>query len=238
MSGPKNKSVPLKAKGLSKRLFSERVLEARTALKRSQEDVVEAIGSSKGYLSNIENGYSYPSLDRAVALANTLGVSLDYLCGREEYLNNKPITMGDIARVLSVLPFLDGIDCKIVDADVAPDSSAQTSEKKSTKKKRVALIKVEKKPLNKFLDTYERRLTYRIKYADFVKWREEALAKLDAIAAWEKRDVEKWNQHVDPGESWTFPEEKFKPLIWNRSFPYVPKDTGNDMIGKTDSVGE
>lgn len=204
-------------------VFGKRVREARKNKGWNQIDLaLEVFRSEGGYVSDVERGKLTPSFDVVVSMADKLGVSLDYLCGREEYMNNKPITMGDVARVFMLLPFLDGIECEVVDADVVQNNTA--GEKKSTKKKRVAVIRVGKKPLNKFLDKYGKKLEYRMKYPEFVEWREKELEKLDAIPVWESRDLEKWRKQVDPSDSWSFPEEKFKPLIWNRNFPYLPKN--------------
>ena len=219
--------------------FGKRIRKARKGQDFTQKELAEMTWKNRegSYISNFETDRNATTLDGAVEIANALGVSLDYLCCRDDFIK-RPITMGDIARVLLLLPFLSGIDYEVVDEYINSDSSAQDSGNTSTKKKRVAFIKVKKKPLNKFLDEYWRKLTYRTKYSDFVKWMETSLAELDTIPAWEKRDEIKWDQHVNPRESWTFPEEKFKPLIWNWNFPDIPKGVGNDMSEKTNSAGE
>ena len=40
------------------------------------------IGSTRGTISNFENGYKKPSLDILVRLADYFNVSIDYLIGR------------------------------------------------------------------------------------------------------------------------------------------------------------
>ena len=67
------------------KLFSERLKAARTAKHISQADLAKAVGVSAATISSYEtvNGAKIPSLDKAEAIANELGVSLDWLCGHE-----------------------------------------------------------------------------------------------------------------------------------------------------------
>jgi transcriptional regulator with XRE-family HTH domain len=67
--------------GLAKRLQLLRLQKGVT-----QNVVALNIGLGRtGYLS-IESGHTYPSVQVLVALADYFKVSLDYLCGRDNYL--------------------------------------------------------------------------------------------------------------------------------------------------------
>jgi len=50
----------------------------------SLQTLGEKLNSSKGTLSNIENGVKSPSIEFAVLIASVLNVSLDYLVGRTD----------------------------------------------------------------------------------------------------------------------------------------------------------
>ncbi len=67
-------------------VFAERLKEARTKKNMSQAELAKAIGVSTGTVSVYENpnGARYPAFDKTVAIAETLGVSIDWLCGRDE----------------------------------------------------------------------------------------------------------------------------------------------------------
>ena len=51
----------------------------------SQVDLAKAVGVATGTISVYENpnGKRYPAFDKTVLIAETLGVSIDWLCGRE-----------------------------------------------------------------------------------------------------------------------------------------------------------
>lgn len=63
--------------------FTERLAEL-TSERGSMARLSESTGLSTGLLSNYKNGTD-PSLKNAVKIANALGVSLDYLAGRDGY---------------------------------------------------------------------------------------------------------------------------------------------------------
>lgn len=67
------------------KLFSERLKAARTAKHISQADLAKAVGVSAATISSYEtvNGAKIPSLDKAEGIADKLGVSLDWLCGKD-----------------------------------------------------------------------------------------------------------------------------------------------------------
>ncbi|WP_109691151.1 helix-turn-helix domain-containing protein [Tumebacillus permanentifrigoris] len=65
--------------------FEERLTKARIAKGYSQDELARKIGlSSQSSIANYENGSRRPSHKLTLALANTLGVTVDYLMGRSE----------------------------------------------------------------------------------------------------------------------------------------------------------
>lgn len=64
--------------------FGEKLTETRKAKKLSQEELGKMINVDKRIISRYENNKTAPSIDVAKKIADTLGVSLDYLVG----LNN------------------------------------------------------------------------------------------------------------------------------------------------------
>ena len=59
--------------------MGNRMKTKRKSLNISQEAVASAIQISASYYGNIERGRRIPSIDTLVAIANALGVGLDYL---------------------------------------------------------------------------------------------------------------------------------------------------------------
>lgn len=84
------------------KIFSERLKAARTSKHISQADLAKAVGVSAATISSYEtvNGAKIPSLDKAEAIADKLGVSLDWLCGYE----NKEVV--DARKILDMFAFL------------------------------------------------------------------------------------------------------------------------------------
>lgn len=73
-------------------MLRERLKAARKAKKLTQEKLAELINTTKGTISNYENGHSTPSNDMLTSLSSALNVSVDYLLG----ITNKPThKMGD-----------------------------------------------------------------------------------------------------------------------------------------------
>lgn len=63
--------------------FHEILTRERKARSLSQEDLAQRLGVTRQAVSKWETGDSTPDLNNLQALANTLGLSLDVLCGRE-----------------------------------------------------------------------------------------------------------------------------------------------------------
>jgi len=66
------------------KIFGERIKRARKASRLTQKALAEIIGVGENAVHQIERGNNWPSLPSTVLLANHLGLSLDWLCGRDE----------------------------------------------------------------------------------------------------------------------------------------------------------
>lgn len=66
--------------------IGERIKGLRLSKKVTQKEIADAIGVSSVSVQRFEYGSVRPSLDTLIALANYFDVSLDYLCGRDEFL--------------------------------------------------------------------------------------------------------------------------------------------------------
>ena len=188
--------------------------ETRDEKRVSQKYMIEAIDCSTGYFSNIENGNNYASLDKAVAIANTLDVSLDYLCGREKYLNTAPVTMGDIAKVLMTLYYLDGVTMGIRKVK----SETEKDENGDPKIKSAMIIKIESASLREFLKEYCHKVeNSRQRYNKYLKWLKDEMVELDAQSAWDHRNVKRWSENLKGSESNIYPQDLFQQLIWNHT---------------------
>ena len=85
------------------KVFPARLKEARVKLGFTQKELAEKAGISAASISSYENetGDKFPPLDVAFRIADTLGVSLDWLTGSTE--TRKPAvfgTYGDVTRML------------------------------------------------------------------------------------------------------------------------------------------
>ena len=223
MSGPTIKEQPRKAKGLSKFLFGERVFKARSIKGKSQEKIAGMIERSNGYLSNIENGKNYASLDRAVAIANALEVSLDYLAGREDYLQYKVRSMGDIARALMALSFLKGVivreEKREFDSFKYDKNDTQFKNPIPCKENRtVHVIEIQEGELRHFLRQYQ-EIFERPHANKFFPQLEQSLTELDQMSLKDEIDTSKWENRVQSFSNgkWKVPKEDVERIIWNRT---------------------
>lgn len=100
-----------------KTVFATRVRERREELDMSQAKLAQAANITPQTLSAYEKAEEdmkgkNPSLENAVAIAKSLGVSLDWLCGRSDDMNmGRPHTYGQLIRTL--LPLCEGYDSYI-----------------------------------------------------------------------------------------------------------------------------
>lgn len=74
-------------------MLDHRLKIARKAKKMTQEQLAIKVQTTKGTISNYENGHSTPSNEMLVLLANTLNTTTDYLLGNTNnpapFLNKK-----------------------------------------------------------------------------------------------------------------------------------------------------
>ncbi len=65
-------------------MLPQRLREMRKAKKLTQEELAKLVNTKKTTISNYETGYSTPSNEMLLDLANILDTSTDYLLGRPE----------------------------------------------------------------------------------------------------------------------------------------------------------
>lgn len=68
-------------------LFCMRLYTIRTERGYSQEELAKKMGFNQSIISRFENGIGKPSFDNLWALADVLGVTIDYLVGRSDNKN-------------------------------------------------------------------------------------------------------------------------------------------------------
>lgn len=64
--------------------FGRRVTHSRLAIGYTQREAARAAGINESHWSHFETGNRQPNMRNAIAIADALGVSLDYLLGRVE----------------------------------------------------------------------------------------------------------------------------------------------------------
>ncbi|MFS1513669.1 helix-turn-helix domain-containing protein [Chengkuizengella sp. SCS-71B] len=70
-------------------MLSDRLKQARKELKLTQEELAKKVNTTKGTISNYENGYSTPSNEMLTLLADILNVTTDFLLGRNSQAVNE-----------------------------------------------------------------------------------------------------------------------------------------------------
>lgn len=76
-------------------MFDHRLAEARKRLGLTQKHFAEKAQIQPSTYSSYENNKKVPPLDIALRIADALGVSLEWLCGKG---NSQVVTYGDVAR--------------------------------------------------------------------------------------------------------------------------------------------
>jgi len=91
------------------KIFAEHLKKARGQKQLSQAELAKAVGVSAATISSYEtsNNTKIPSLDKAIAIADHLGVSLDYLSGvsREGFEPNTAEVLLSFVTVMRYLNF-------------------------------------------------------------------------------------------------------------------------------------
>lgn len=66
--------------------LGRRIREERTKLRLTQEQLAEAAEVNESYIGQVERGEKNPSLETVVSIANSLGVTVDYLLQEEVHV--------------------------------------------------------------------------------------------------------------------------------------------------------
>lgn len=80
-----------------KSVFMQRMKETMQEKGIRQTDLVEKTGIDKGALSSYMNGRYMPNAEKFAKIANALGVSVDYLLGKEEAQTEKPPKIHEVS---------------------------------------------------------------------------------------------------------------------------------------------
>ena len=88
-----------------KKKFCQRLREARKKANLTQAELGEKIEVGHAAIGHMETGHHSPTFDSLCRLAETLGVSLDWLAGLDS-----PITSGVPKWVVELLPVLRSLD--------------------------------------------------------------------------------------------------------------------------------
>ena len=204
--------------------FGKRVRKERKRKGWSQEKLIEEINRQEGgYLSDIERGKKSPSFETAIRIADKLGVSLDYLCGRDQYLKGNITTMGDIARALIALSFLKGASIRIEDQEFTktvydPDDRNFERPQVVSEKRQVPVVQIREGDFRRFLPIY-RGIFDRPNTEDFCETLERHLKKLDQKSVWSEFDEDKWKKILELCAVQNYPKTEAERIIWNKVPP-------------------
>jgi len=66
--------------------LGQRIREERTKYRLTQEQLAEAAQVNESYIGQVERGEKNPSLETVVNIANSLGVTVDYLLQEEVHV--------------------------------------------------------------------------------------------------------------------------------------------------------
>lgn len=90
-------------------IFADRLKELRQKLNITQKDFAERIGITAAALSSYENNIKNPSIAVAKRIAETFSISIDWLCGLSEKMNNSDEikTYADMFRLIIKLVSID-----------------------------------------------------------------------------------------------------------------------------------
>ena len=94
-------------------IFSERLKIARQNAKLTQKQLADMSNVTAATISSYEseNGTKVPALDKVIAIAKALNVSIDWLCGLENKSNdNNEIGFDEVMKALSLLLTIQGVE--------------------------------------------------------------------------------------------------------------------------------
>ena len=69
--------------------FGERILSVRKRLKWSQDELAKKVGTSAPIIGRYERNEIKPAIDTAKAIADALGVTIDFLLGGDDMIMDK-----------------------------------------------------------------------------------------------------------------------------------------------------
>lgn len=204
--------------------FGKRIREERKKQNISQKELAKMTAKHReaNFISNVETEQNSTTLDGAVDIANALGVSLDYLCNRDDFVN-KPMTMGDLARALMAISFLQGVELSekkepYTQVTYAEDDIKFEHPQTQVKHKYVQSIRVLDGKLRHFLHDFQ-GIFDRPHVEDFYQMLEKRLEELDEICIWEELDRNKWRESLFLCEGQDFPTEEAERIVWDKSPP-------------------
>lgn len=91
-------------------IFNERLKQLRKERNLTQYDLAELLGFSRGQIGNYEQGTREPDQNTLLKISDFFNVSVDYLLGKTDRINNKK----DVKRVdKEILDLLQGISKNI-----------------------------------------------------------------------------------------------------------------------------
>lgn len=226
------KRINLKYKSqFDRQVFGDRIREARMRLGYTQDQVADAVDPNKGgtFMSNIEawnpakkDEGSGTTIKAAVSIANALEVSLDHLCNRDDFIN-RPMTMGDVARVLMAISFLQGVELSEKKEPYTQVTYADNDVKfehpqTKVKYKNVQSIRIPDGKLRHFLHHFQEMFD-RPHAEDFYQMLGQRLKELDEICIWEELDKSKWRESLLLCDAQGYPREAAERIIWNSTPP-------------------
>ena len=127
--------------------FAARLKESRTKQALTQKDLATKAGIAPGTLSAYEAGNKSPNIDIAMKLADILGVSLDWLCGRDgAAASDRLETCGDAIALID----------KLLRSDLHVSIRAtERMEDYGNESYPCAIIEIWRSPLVQFFDGWE-----------------------------------------------------------------------------------
>lgn len=91
--------------------FGERILSIRKRLKWSQDDLAKKVGTSAPIIGRYERNEIKPAIDTAKAIADALGVTVDFLLGGDDTVMDKEL----LQKVKDIESFTEEERLKIYD---------------------------------------------------------------------------------------------------------------------------
>ena len=95
--------------GFNPTIIAQRLAEERAKRNMTLSDMEKLLNISFSTVSSYEKGRIVPSIDKLYQIAEVFGVSIDYLCGRDEYKSESMESLADIARLVLRLCDFEGV---------------------------------------------------------------------------------------------------------------------------------